>query len=73
MPILLTVFFLLAATSEPANQFARHSNGLDEYKLVTKKTCESGVHASGYALAPFGSVVLKQVNQDRTVGDVCVD
>ncbi len=37
MPILLTVFFLLAATSEPANQFARHSNGIDEYKLVTKK------------------------------------
>jgi secreted PhoX family phosphatase len=45
-----------------------------EYKFVSKTSCETGEHDTGYALAPFGTVVLKQVNTDGTITQpVCVN
>ena len=35
--------------------------------------CDSGLRGSGYAYAPGGSIMLKQVNRDGTVGEVCTD
>ena len=33
--------------------------------------CKTGLRDSGFAYAPTGGIMLKQVNKDGTVGDVC--
>jgi len=51
----------------------KQGNGNPAYKLVQVTECPTGQRSSGFALAPTGSVVLKQVNKDGTVGDVCTE
>ena len=54
-------------------EFRAHSNHNPESGFAYVKECESGLRDSGYALAPSGTIVLKQVNKDGSVGDVCTD
>ena len=60
-------------TSDRVAEFRAHSNHNPEYAIAYVKECESGLRDSGYALAPSGTIVLKQVNTDGSVGDVCTD
>ena len=55
------------------SQFREHSNHNAQYVFAYVEECESGLRESGYAYAPSGSVVLKQVNSDGTVGAVCAE
>ena len=71
MEILVLVAAIGLFNSEPVVEFVREGNGNPVYKLVYVEDCETGKRNSGFALAPTGSVVLKQVNHDGTVGDVC--
>ena len=60
-------------TSDSMSEFRAHSNHNPEYVFAYVKECESGLRESGYALAPSGTLVLKQVNRDGSVGQVCAD
>ena len=59
--------------SDGMSQFREHSNHNAQYVFAYVEECESGLRESGYAYAPSGSIVLKQVNDDGTVGDVCAE
>ncbi len=59
--------------SDAMSEFREHSNHNPQYVISFVKECESGLRDSGYALAPSGTIVLKQVNKDGSVGDVCTD
>ncbi|MDG2467224.1 MAG: hypothetical protein P8N97_08390 [Alphaproteobacteria bacterium] len=74
MPIIIAIAFIASITSEPYQEFSENSNGMAEYKFVSKTSCQTGEHDTGYALAPFGTVVLKQVNTDGTITQpVCMN
>jgi hypothetical protein len=73
MEILVLVAAIGLFNSGPVAEFIENGNGNPVYKFVYVEECASGRRNSGYALAPTGSVVLKQVNKDGTVGDVCKD
>jgi len=64
--------FLSVGLSDSMQEYARHSNGKNEYRLVWASPCEGGLRPSGYALAS-GQVLFKQVNDDGSVGPVCAD
>ena len=59
-------------TSDPVAEFRAHSNHNAEYAFAYVEKCETGLRESGYAYAPSGSIVLKQVNRDGSVGEACV-
>ena len=59
--------------NEGMSEFREHSNHNAKYVFTYVKECESGLRDSGYAYAPSGSIVLKQVNRDDTVGEVCAE
>ena len=59
--------------SDAMTEFREHSNHNPQYVISFVDDCESGLRSSGYAYAPSGSVMLKQVNEDGSVGDVCTD
>ena len=59
--------------SDALSEFRAHSNHNPEYVFAYVEECESGLRSSGYAYAPAGSVMLKQVNRDGSVGEVCTD
>jgi len=59
--------------SDDMSQFREHSNHNAQYVFAYVEKCETGLRESGYAYAPSGSVVLKQVNSDGTVGEVCAE
>ena len=59
--------------SDAMSEFRTHSNHNPEYVFAYVEECDSGLRGSGYAYAPSGSVVLKQVNRDGSVGEVCTD
>lgn len=59
--------------SDAMTEFRQHSNHNPHYVISFVGDCESGLRDSGYAYAPSGSIVLKQVNTDGSVGDVCTD
>ena len=59
--------------SEAMSEFRTHSNHNPEYVFAYVEECDSGLRGSGYAFAPSGSVMLKQVNRDGSVGEVCTD
>jgi hypothetical protein len=68
------IMFLIGVgfyNSDDMSQFREHSNHNAQYVFAYVEECESGLRESGYAYAPSGSVVLKQVNSDGTVGAVC--
>jgi hypothetical protein len=70
------ILFLLGVgfyNSDGMSEFREHSNHNAQYVFSYVKECESGLRESGYAYAPSGSLVLKQVNRDGTVGDVCAE
>jgi hypothetical protein len=67
MPLLIAAALFLGISSKPYQEFSKNSNGMDEYAFVTVTPCMTGKTDSGYAIAPFGNVVLKQVNTDGTV------
>jgi len=60
-------------TSDAMSEFRAHSNHNPQYVISFVDDCESGLRASGYAYAPSGSIMLKQVNKDGSVGDVCTN
>jgi len=60
-------------TNDAMSEFRQHSNHNPHYVISFVGDCESGLRASGYAYAPSGSVMLKQVNKDGSVGAVCTD
>ena len=59
--------------SNAMSEFRTHSNHNPEYVFAYVEECDSGLRGSGYAYAPSGSVMLKQVNRDGSVGEVCTD
>ena len=59
--------------SHGMSEFREHSNHNAKYVFAYVEECESGLRDSGYAYAPSGSLVLKQVNRDGTVGEVCAE
>ena len=59
--------------TDAMSEFRAHSNHNPEYVFAYVEDCESGLRGSGYAYAPAGSIMLKQVNRDGTVGEVCAD
>ena len=59
--------------SDAMSEFRTHSNHNPEYVFAYVEECDSGLRGSGYAYAPSGSVMLKQVNRDGSVGEVCTD
>lgn len=70
------IMFLIGVgfyNSDDMFQFREHSNHNAQYVFAYVEECESGLRESGYAYAPSGSVVLKQVNSDGTVGAVCAE
>ena len=70
------ILFLLSVgfyNSDGMSEFHDHSNHNAEYVFAYVKDCESGLRDSGYAYAPSGSLVLKQVNRDGTVGEACAE
>ncbi len=71
MGILVLVAAIGMFNSESVAEFVKEGNGNPIYRFVYVEDCETGKRASGFALAPMGSVVLKQVNHDGTVGEVC--
>lgn len=72
MPFVVALALFLGVSSEPYQEFSKNSNGMDKYALVTATPCVTGKTDSGYAIAPFGKVMLKQVNTDGTVSSpVC--
>jgi hypothetical protein len=73
MEILVLVAAIGLFNSDPVAEFIKNGNGNPVYKFVYVEECTSGRRDTGYALAPTGSVMLKQVNKDGTVGDVCKD
>ena len=58
--------------SESYQEFSENSNGNPAYAISVVGECRSGLRESGYAWAPVGSVVLKQLNHDGTVGETCL-
>ena len=59
--------------SDAMSEFRVHSNNNPQYVFAYVEECESGLRTSGYAYAPAGSIMLKQVNRDGSVGEVCTD
>ncbi|MEC9146030.1 MAG: hypothetical protein VYB26_06525 [Pseudomonadota bacterium] len=59
--------------SDAVSEFRAHSNHNPEYVFAYVEECDSGLRNSGYAFAPSGSIMLKQVNSDGTVGEVCTN
>ena len=59
--------------SDAVSEFRAYSNNNPEYVVAFVEDCDSGLRDSGYAYAPAGSIMLKQVNRDGTVGEVCTD
>ena len=60
-------------SSDAVSEFRAHSNNNPQYVFAYVEDCESGLRDSGYAYAPGGSIMLKQVNSDGTVGEVCTN
>jgi hypothetical protein len=59
--------------SDAVSEFRANSNNNPQYVFAFVEDCDSGLRDSGYAYAPAGSIMLKQVNRDGTVGEVCTD
>lgn len=53
------------------SEYGQHSNGINEYRWVRTVHCKTGLNKTGYSVAPTGVAMLKQVNPDGTVGDLC--
>ena len=70
---LILIFGVGLVSSDTYTEFRKHSNGNPEYVIGYVKECETGLRGSGFALAPTGSIVLKQVNKDGSVGEICAD
>ena len=60
-------------SSDAVSEFRTHSNNNPQYVFAYVEDCDSGLRGSGYAYAPGGSIMLKQVNSDGTVGEVCTN
>lgn len=70
------ILFLIGVgfhNSDGMSEFREHSNHNPQFVFSYVKECESGLRGSGYAFAPSGSLVLKQVNRDGTVGESCAE
>ena len=70
------IFFLAGIgfyQSDGMSEFREYSNHNPHYVFAYVEECESGLRGSGYAYAPSGNLVLKQVNRDGTVGEACVE
>ena len=59
--------------SDAMSEFHEHSNHNPHYVLSYVEDCQSGLRSSGYAYAPSGKLMFKQVNRDGSVGEVCRD
>lgn len=70
--LILVVGLVTTFTSDNVKEFRKHSNNNAVYEWVVVSPCPTGMRKSGFALAPTGTVILKQVNRDGTVGEVCV-
>jgi len=60
-------------TSDAMSEFREHSNHNPHYVFSYVEDCKSGLRSSGYAYAPSGKLMLKQVNRDGSIGEVCRD
>lgn len=72
MAVMLIIIGLMIFPSEEMAEFRKHSNGNANYVWVEAVECETGLKESGYSFAPSGRVVMKQVNDDGSVGKVCI-
>jgi len=71
--IILFIAVFGLAQSEAYKAFKANSNNNPNYAFVSVHNCETGKRESGFAFAPSSTIVLKQRNQDGTVGPVCQD
>ena len=71
--ILVILVGLGIYNSDAVSEFRTHSNNNPQYVFAYVENCNSGLRDSGYAYAPSGSIMLKQVNSDGTVGEVCTN
>ena len=55
----------------PVGAYAKPLLRNPEYVITFVGDCNTGLRDSGFAYAPTGGIMLKQVNKDGTVGDVC--
>jgi hypothetical protein len=69
----IVLAFLGMTQSDAYQQFKAHSNNNPAYAFVRAEPCDSGLRSSGYAMAMRGKIYLKQVNEDGTVGAVCIN
>ena len=65
------VAFFAIGTSDHAQQFAKHSNGSNDYDLVMPRGCDSGLSETGYSWSIAGGVMIKEKGLDGSVGPVC--
>ena len=70
--LILALGLVAVFTSDDVQEFRKHSNGNAVYEWAVVTPCPTGMRQSGFALAPTGAIMLKQVNRDGTVGNVCV-
>ena len=70
--LILALGLVAVFTSDDVQEFRKHSNGNAVYEWAVVTPCLTGMRQSGFALAPTGAIVLKQVNRDGTVGNVCL-
>ena len=69
-------FLVLAAIigfyhTEPVAEFLKDGNGNPVYEFVYVEDCQTGKRESGFAFAPTGNLLLKQVNYDGSIGEAC--
>ena len=60
-------------SSDAISEFRTHSNNNPQYVFAYVEDCDSGLRESGYAYALGGRIMLKQINRDGTVGEVCTN
>jgi hypothetical protein len=72
LELILAAGLVATFTSDNVQEFRKHSNGNAVYEWAVVTPCPTGMRQSGFALAPTGAIVLKQVNRDGTVGEACV-
>lgn len=72
LEIILAVGLVSTFSSDSVQEFRKYSNSNPVYEWALVSPCPTGKRPSGFALAPTGIVVIKQVNRDGTMGDVCL-
>ena len=74
MIFFVAIYSILAFQEPHVKEFLYEASksGPIKYSFVKPVDCSSGKLKNTYALAQNGKVVLKQVSQDGSIGQVCI-